>query len=90
MRHRIVMKFKFGPAAVGIKEAKDFAGGVWFGEVSKCDNEPDEEGDDVDGGVCTIFFTDGDGEDWEEDQCTYGVSLYMVRNPKKAQGYEAA
>jgi hypothetical protein len=55
MRHRAVMKFKFGPAAVGIKVAKDFADGAWFGEVSKCDDEPDEDGDDVDGGIYTIF-----------------------------------
>ena len=59
MRHRTVMKFKFGPAAVGIKVAKDFAGGVWFGEVSKHDDEPDEDGDDVDGGICTIFLQMG-------------------------------
>jgi hypothetical protein len=84
------MKFKLGPAAVGIKVAKDFTNGVWFGEVTKHDDEPDEDGDDADGGIYTILYTDGDGEDWEEHEYTYGVSLWMLMNPKKANGCEAA
>ena len=39
--------------------------------MSIYDDEPDEDGGDVDGGVHTILFTDGDGGDWE-DQYTYG------------------
>ena len=90
MRHRAVMKFKLGPAAVGMKVAKDFTNGVWFGEATKCDDEPDEDGDDVDGGIYTILHADGDGGDWEEHECTYGANLCMVMNPKKAKGCEAA
>jgi hypothetical protein len=66
VRNRTVMKFKFGPSAVGIKVAKDFADGVWFGEVSKycvtTSQTRTGDGGDVGGGIYTILFTDGDGD----------------------------
>ena len=57
--------------------------------MSIYDDEPDEDGGDVDGGVYTILFTDGDGGDWE-DQYTYGVSLALLMMRKTAKGCDAA
>jgi hypothetical protein len=49
------MEFKLGPAAVGIKVAKDFTNGVWFEGVTKHDDEPGEDGDDAGGGIYTVL-----------------------------------
>jgi hypothetical protein len=37
-------------------------------EVTKHNDEPDEDGDDVGGGIYNILYTDGGGEDWGEGQ----------------------
>ena len=77
------MKSKFGPAAVGAKAAKDFAeDGIFFGEVSKCDNEPDEDGDDADGGIrnlCRIVVHGWRGHGGGPVHLGYGASPLPLR-----------
>ena len=81
------MKIVYGRAALGVRVAKDFGeDGLFFGEVHGFDDEPDEDGEDVDGGVYEILFTDGDVEDWEEDQYTEGVGLARLKGRKSPKG----
>ena len=55
--------------ALGQKVARDFGGKVFAGKISKLYDD--------DHTMCQVTYTDGDKEDLDTDEVTYGISLYI-------------